>query len=456
LALLPGLPGRLRLAPAVPLGIAAGVLLAPWPLRFVNAPDGGELVSYAEGTMASVAVVSDSHGVRYLKVNNAYTMGSSASQYSDYRQSHIPLLLHPAPESALYLGLGTGSTFSAAATHPGLTASAVELVPEVLPTLGEFGPSRAAYADNGRLTIHVSDARRYVSTSDAAYDVIIADVFHPSRDGAAALYTVEHFAAVRERLAGDGLFCQWLPLFQLDLPTLATIVRSFQTAFPETEAYLAHFSLGQPLIGLIGRREPAAYYRGWLRDRVDDPGLAEQLNALQLNSDYALFGNYLADAEALRRFAATAPLNTDNHPVVAYRAPGFVYGGHQPAATRLLALLDAVGPDAAALLVQDEAGAAFGERLGAYWQARDAYLRAGVAVTPSDDPAALLSQVAEPLLGVVAISNDFVPAYRPLLELAYDMYASDPDRSRALLDELVRVGPERTEARQLRRRLFGS
>ena len=45
--------------------------------------------------------------------------------------------------------------------------------------------------------------------------MIVADLFVPWQAGAASLWTREHFAAVRARLAPGGLFCQWLPLYQL-------------------------------------------------------------------------------------------------------------------------------------------------------------------------------------------------------------------------------------------------
>ena len=63
--------------------------------------------------------------------------------------------------------------------------------------------------------------------SERSYDVIVSDNFHPARSGSGALYTVEHFEAVRARLDAGGVFCQWLPLHQLDLETLRSIVRSF-------------------------------------------------------------------------------------------------------------------------------------------------------------------------------------------------------------------------------------
>src|SRR6185369_11343375 len=94
-----------------------------------------------------------------------------------------------------------------------------------------------------------ADARRFVRDSRDRYDVIVADNFHPARSGSGTLYTVEHFRAVRERLADGGVFCQWLPLHQLDLGTLRSIVRSFRVAFPKGWALLANDGLDTPTIG---------------------------------------------------------------------------------------------------------------------------------------------------------------------------------------------------------------
>ena len=90
--------------------------------------------------MAAVSVVSDARRHIHLKVNNHYQMGGTSSVYSDRRQAHIPLLLHPEPQKALFLGLGTGVTFAAAADYPGLEAVAVELVPEVIDVIHYFEP----------------------------------------------------------------------------------------------------------------------------------------------------------------------------------------------------------------------------------------------------------------------------------------------------------------------------
>ena len=240
----------------LPLGLALFLLFTPDHLRMVDLPAGGKIVAYAEGVMATVTVVEDAGHDRYLKVDNHFVMGGTASFFSDARQALIPLLLHPRPQKALFLGLGTGATFDAAALYPGLQADGVELVPEIVPLLPLFRRTTEDLPAQKRLKVFVADARRFVNCTDKTYDVIVGDLFHPARDGAGSLYTVEHFQAIRARLKPGGLFCQWLPLYQLDLPVLQTIIRTFLQVFPEGSAVLAHFSLKTPILGLVGGAHP--------------------------------------------------------------------------------------------------------------------------------------------------------------------------------------------------------
>ena len=60
-------------------------------------------------------VVEDADGVARLRIDNRQQEGSSATLRVDGRQALIPLLLHPSPRHALFLGLGTGVTASTAA-----------------------------------------------------------------------------------------------------------------------------------------------------------------------------------------------------------------------------------------------------------------------------------------------------------------------------------------------------
>jgi spermidine synthase len=258
---------------ALAVALAAAAVWAP-PLRFIDQPEGARIVSYREGAQAAVSVVEDAQGVSRLRIDNRQQEGSSHNLLADGRQALLPLLLHPAPRQALFLGLGTGITAATAAGDARLQVDAVELLPEVIAASSHFTAALHPGPPNPRLRLVQADARRYVRATERRYDLIVADNFHPARSGSAALYTVEHFSAVGQRLAPGGVFCQWLPLHQLDLETLRSIVAAFLVAHPQGWAMLATHSLDTPVLGLVARADGRPFDAAALRRRLDSAQLA--------------------------------------------------------------------------------------------------------------------------------------------------------------------------------------
>jgi spermidine synthase len=422
-------------APAV---VALAALLFAPPLVFVEIPEGGHVVRYEEGVMAAVSVVEDADGVARLRINDRQQEGSSATLHVDGRQAWLPLLLHPAPRRALFLGLGTGVTASSAAEDPTLGVDAVELLPEVITASTHF-TRRFAGGTADRLHVLAADARRYVRASDRRYDVIVSDNFHPARSGSGALYTVEHFEAVHLRLETGGLFCQWLPLHQLDVETLRSIVRSFTKVYPQGWAVIASNSLETPVLGLVARAGEDRFDMAEVQGRFSHLALPQSVASLGLEDAIAVLGSVVAGPAALRRFADDAPANTDDHPVVAYRAPRITYAPDSTPRDRLIALLRELSVNTDELLAPTP-DPAFSLRLVAYWRARDRFIISGRDVRPSPRVEEMLAQVREPLLSILRISPDFRPAYDPL---------SDVSGARALLTELTQIQPARAEATRL-------
>lgn len=415
-------------------GAAAGAALvlalavvAP-PLSFVDIPAGGRLVERREGVLGTVSVVEDAEGVRRLHIDNRAQEGSSATRLADERQALLPLLLHPAPRHVLFLGLGTGVTARAAARDPALQVEAVELVPEVVQASAWF-----TEGDGSRLAVHVADARRFVRGGRTAFDVIVADNVHPARQGSAWLTTAEHFSAVRERLSPEGLFCQWLPLHQLDLATLRSIVAAFIGVFPDGRAMLATNSLQTPVLGLVARRGASGFDPAAVRARLNASAATLAPAGRGLPDEMAVLGSFVAGPAALRRFAAGAEPNTDDRPLVAYRAPRVTYAPASLPRDRLLALVDELGIEPAELLASD---GGTGPRLAAYWQARNRFLALGRDVAPDPDPERMLAQLRTPLLGLLRTSPDFRPAREPLLRMAAALAHRDPAAAGALRQEI--------------------
>jgi len=82
--------------------------------------------------------------------------------------------------------------------------------------------------------------------------VIVGDLVVPWRPGEGALFTVEQFEAARAALSDGGLFCQWIPLFQVSEVEFKILVRTFLAVFPEAQVWRGDFSPTEPAVALIG------------------------------------------------------------------------------------------------------------------------------------------------------------------------------------------------------------
>jgi spermidine synthase len=220
-----------------------------------------------------------------MTINNYYVLGGTSSARDERMQAHLPLFLHPAPKKVAFLGLGTGITAGAALLHPVDTVVALEIVPEVIRAAKNyFADANLHVLEDPRVQVRAEDARNFLKGSGRKFDVIIGDLIVPWRPGESSLLSQEHFYATRDALLPGGIFCQWLPLFQLSEEGFHIIAATFLQVYPRSLLWRGDFLADQPAIALIGQRDPAALdvaaidqrVRDWAR-RVDDtnPYLAD-------------------------------------------------------------------------------------------------------------------------------------------------------------------------------------
>ncbi len=245
---------------------------ADLPNTHLDAKHGEQLLVVREGPHGIVAVTERAHS-RRLKLNNHYTLGGTFATGDERMQAHIPLLLHPQPQRIAFLGLGTGITAGGALFHPGLNIEAVELVPEVVRVAADyFATENGNFCTQPYARLIIDDARNFLRGSRATFDVIITDIVVPWQQGEAALYTIEHFAAARRRLNTNGVFCVWLPTFQLGDTELRILLRTFTSVFGTAQIWRGDFSPNRPALALIATRNelnPAVVQRRLSEMRPD-------------------------------------------------------------------------------------------------------------------------------------------------------------------------------------------
>src|SRR5262249_56707591 len=76
------------------------------------------------------------------------------------------------------------------------------------------------------------------------------------------------YATVAQRLAPHGVFCQWLPLYQLTRAEFDIIVHTFLTVFPQASLWRGDFYPDRPIVGLIGQLTPQSIDIAHMSERL--------------------------------------------------------------------------------------------------------------------------------------------------------------------------------------------
>lgn len=263
-------------------------------------------------------VQNEETGSFKIRQNLHYRFGKTGGNAREYRQAHIPILLHDSPDEVLFLGLGTGLTAGGAIPHSDVkNIVAVELIPEVVDAVRVLHEFNYNVADDPKVDIQIDDARHYLLATDRKFDVVISDLFVPWESETGYLYTVEHYEIASQRLKPDGLFCQWLPLYQLGEREFESIANSFASVFPHSTIWWGQLETTSPVVALIGSRSSI---------EIDPIKLAQRLDTLNTNTtapDQSIatpdryWDHYIGDWQ----LQPNAHFNTDEHPRVEFLTP---------------------------------------------------------------------------------------------------------------------------------------
>jgi spermidine synthase/tetratricopeptide (TPR) repeat protein len=312
--------------------IAAGRRLGVDGRTFARRRD--KLLHHAEGADL-VAAVYGTGFEEYLVINGKIDASSAADAETQRLLGHLPMLLHgPGAKRVCVIGLGSGMTAGAVLTHPGVEH--VDLI-EISPTVVETVRSSALFAslshdalDDRRLRLLIADGRTHLRHATESYDVIVSEPTNPWIAGVGDLYTREHFRSVKERLAPDGVFGQWLQGYSTTPELFATIVRTFRSVFPE--AQLWRFAEGEDTL-IVAKREGGEPRISceWVRGLLDaNPTLRDSLRDAGIAGPETLPWFFALDAPGVAAFAGEGPLNTDDSGYLEHRAPFALFQHSRP------------------------------------------------------------------------------------------------------------------------------
>ncbi|RMG96436.1 MAG: spermidine synthase [Deltaproteobacteria bacterium] len=313
-----------------------------------------EIVWEADGVEASFAVAAR-NGYAFI-VTGKSDGNAKGDAPTVVMIGLLGALFHPEPQSALVVGLGTGTTAGWIADVPGMgRVDVVELEPRIADFARMCGAVNREVFDKANVEIHFGDAREYLSTVHRTYDVIVSEPSNPYRVGIASLFSQDFYRSVRERLDEDGVFVQWFQAYEVDARALRTAAATLRSVFDHVEIWTTR----EGDLALLAFPRPPAIDADAVARRLSEPVFAEGLRVSWGTRGLdGLVAGYLAGDATVRHLAQDAEdlIDTDDRPVLEFGFQRTLGAPYRVTSAEIRELALALGDDRPPWYAEDEPG----------------------------------------------------------------------------------------------------
>src|SRR5471030_161131 len=332
-----GLPFRWFAAAALLAATVGAVLLAQgvsgvpgmliaYGRRMTTSAGRSKILFTGEGINSSIAISEWDDGALQFHVSGKVEASTEPYDMRLQRMlGHMPALLHPNPKSVLIVGFGAGVTAGSFVPHREVERIVIcEMEPLIPPTATRyFGKQNYHVIDDPRAQIVYDDARHFVLTTPEKFDIITSDPIHPWVKGSATLYSREYFELVKQHLNPGGVITQWVQLYESDVATVKSEIRTFFDVFPNGTIWGNDISGGGYDLVLLGQADPAKIDVDAMQQRLERPeyeAVAQSLREVGFPSAVSLLGTYAGQEPDLRRWLEGAEINRDGNLRLQYMA----------------------------------------------------------------------------------------------------------------------------------------
>jgi spermidine synthase len=152
----------------------------------------------------------------------------------------VSLAYAPRARNAAVIGQGSGMSSHLLLGSPNLKELVtVEIEPQMIAGSRQFYPVNRRVFDDPRSKIVIDDAKSYFASEQRRFDLIMSEPSNPWVSGVSGLFTTEFYARIKGYLTEDGVFGQWLQMYELDDPLVLSVLAGIHQNFRSYEIYLA-------------------------------------------------------------------------------------------------------------------------------------------------------------------------------------------------------------------------
>jgi spermidine synthase len=269
------------------------------------------LVMYEEGPTSTVSVRKDGETFSMAINGRTNASDSSSDMPTQVMLGELPMLLAPRLNNGLIIGFATGVTVGAMLQSPIASVTCVELESATIKGSHFFEHVNHQPLNDPRTKLIIDDARTHLRVTTTRYDVIVSEPSHPWVPGVANLFTREFFEMSRQRLSEQGVFVQWLQIYQLSTESLRSVLATYHSVFPHVMVFrVGGAGKGKDLI-LVGSNSPLNL--DLLSQRLADERIAKEMSRVGLKTEADVRGWYICDESRLGDAVIGATINTDDN-----------------------------------------------------------------------------------------------------------------------------------------------
>ncbi len=233
-------------------------VLSSGVFRYGRVPAVGSrsVVFYKDGRTATVSVRRADDGGYSLATNGKPDASLSPTWFETVTDSTplrnldgdestqllLPLitLAHvPNAKQGAVIGNGSGMSSHLLLGSPALERLVtIDIEPEMINGSHTFYPVNRRVFDDPRSQYVHDDAKSYFAASNRKFDLILSEPSNPWVSGVSGLFTDEFYQRIRTYLTPNGVFGQWLHLYEIDDDLVLGVIKALHRNFPSYEIFL--------------------------------------------------------------------------------------------------------------------------------------------------------------------------------------------------------------------------
>lgn len=207
-------------------------------------PGSDVILFHEDGKTATISVVNHSNNFVSIRTNGKSDSAMStnttrgADESTMFLAAFLPMLYNPNASNAAVIGLGTGATSATLLDYEQLiSVDTIEIEEKIVKGANFFRPPVERVYSDPRSHIIIDDAKTYFSTYNRKYDILISEPSNPWVSGISGLFSVEFYSLAKRHLTRNGLFVQWLQLYEIDDQSVISVLKALDQSFCDYAIY---------------------------------------------------------------------------------------------------------------------------------------------------------------------------------------------------------------------------